>query len=214
MTLAERPFEVNSGPLRLDGRLHEGAGRLSVLVLHPHPQFGGDMDNHVVVAACEAFAASRATTLRFNFRGVGRSTGAHDGAAGEADDARAALAALRALRPDAAVALAGYSFGATVAASIADAGLGALILISPPVAVTPLPPVPAGLQALLLTGERDELAPSARLQAMVTPSSRLVIVPGAGHGWSPGLDPLSVQLRATAAELARGNLLPTWGSCR
>jgi len=95
----ERPFAFESGGLQLEGMLHEGDGGLAAVVLHPHPLYGGDMDNHVVLALRGTLAGAGATTLRFNFRGAGRSQGEHDGGRGEATDARAAIDELRKLRP-------------------------------------------------------------------------------------------------------------------
>ena len=85
------PFDVKSDGLHLEGRVHLAGELLAALVLHPHPQYGGDMDNHVVVACCETLALAGATAFRFNFRGVGGSEGTYSGGMGEASDARSAL---------------------------------------------------------------------------------------------------------------------------
>src|SRR3990172_254396 len=87
-----------------------------VVICHPHPLYGGDMDNPVVVRVQEACAAEGLATLRFNFRGVGGSSGTHGEGGGEQDDARAALEALEQKAGTAALAIAGYSFGAWIAA--------------------------------------------------------------------------------------------------
>src|SRR5262245_20436228 len=76
-----------------DGAEHSGPAAVAV-VCHPHPLFGGTMHNKVVHAAAEALARRGLPTLRFNFRGVGRSTGRHDNGRGEQDDLTAALAFL------------------------------------------------------------------------------------------------------------------------
>jgi alpha/beta superfamily hydrolase len=202
LTLDERAFDVTSDGLRLEGRLHEGAGRLAAVVLHPHPQYGGDMHNHVVTAVCEALAGEGATTLRFNFRGTGASDGAYEGGPGEAADTRAAIAALRALKPDAPVLLAGYSFGAMIAATIAaGAGLAALVLISPPLAMAPLPALPDGVPALVLAGDRDPISPAREVLALNAGPVRAVAVPGADHGWWPGIDALQAEMRSFARGL-------------
>src|ERR671922_3090318 len=62
-----------------------------LVICHPHPLYGGDMENNVVRGMAEAFAAAGFVVLRFNFRGVGRSTGHHDEGIGEQEDARAAM---------------------------------------------------------------------------------------------------------------------------
>jgi alpha/beta superfamily hydrolase len=199
----ERPFEIVSGGLRLEGRLHEDEGRLAAVVLHPHPQYGGDMHNHVVAAICETLAESGATTLRFNFRGTGRSEGAFDNGRGEADDARAAIDSLREIHPDARVLLAGYSFGAMVAAGVAaDSGVDALVLVSPPVGMAAMPAAPPGLRTLVMTGDRDPVSPAARVAALVSTDVRVCVVPGVDHGWWPGVDQLASELRSFEAALA------------
>ena len=193
-----------SGPL-LEGRLHAGSGKLAAVVLHPHPQYGGDMHNHVVVAICEALAAAGASTLRFNFRGTGASEGTYDGGRGEVDDAVAAVATSRAAHPDARVILIGYSFGAIVAANAAmrEPELAALALVSPPLAMAPLPQFRAGLPVLLVTGELDQIAPAAALtEHAETCAVRLVA--GADHGWWPGIDELTGHLTAFIQGLEAG----------
>ena len=200
MTFAERAFDFESGGLRLQGALHEGESALSAVVLHPHPQYGGDMDNHVVLAVCGALAAAGATTLRFNFRGTGRIQGAFDDGRGEAADAGAAIGALRELQPEAPLVLAGYSFGALVAAGIAcQEDLRALILVSPPAAFAPLPPLPEGSDTLLITGEYDDLAPPEQLRVLEGPRRRVAVVPEAGHTWWPGIESLAREISAFLA---------------
>ena len=115
----ERQITITNGDLRLEAAVHDGEGAIAAVVLHPHPQYGGDMDNHVGMAITSALAARGATTIRFNFRGTGASTGTYDGGDGEASDARAAVAAAREAAPEAKLILAGYSFGAMIAAAIA-----------------------------------------------------------------------------------------------
>ena len=202
MTLVERPFELHSDGLRLEARLHDGSGRLAAVVLHPHPLYGGDMDNHVVAGVCEALAQAGAATLRFNFRGVGASEGSYDGGSGEAADARAAIDALRKHKPDAPVLLAGYSFGAMIAAAVAaDCAVAALALVSPPQGMGPLPEMPAGVPVLLITGDRDSLSPAAEVQALASGQVRAVTVAGVDHGWWPGIDTLQSEMLAFERQL-------------
>ena len=199
----ERPFGFESDGLRIEGLLHRGEGPLAAVVLHPHPQYGGDMHNHVVAVACEGLAQQGATTLRFNFRGVGGSAGGFDRGRGEAEDAKNAVASVLELAPGAALVLAGYSFGALVAAGIAGASdLRGLILISPPVSAAPLVSLPDGLLTLIIAGDRDELAPVASLASPEAPERRVVVVPGVDHGWWPGVQALAAEISRFAAELA------------
>jgi hypothetical protein len=81
---------VIEGAERLEGVLHEGAGIGGAVVCHPHPLYGGSMWNDVVDAMEEGFSKAGFTTLRFNFRGVGSSTGRYDGGVGETEDLVAA----------------------------------------------------------------------------------------------------------------------------
>lgn len=201
--LEERRISIASGELSLEAAIHDGDGALAALVLHPHPQHGGDMDNHVVTAMCGAMAAREATTLRFNFRGAGRSQGAYDNGRGEADDARASLEALRAAAPGAKIVLAGYSFGAMIAAGVAaDAELAALVLVSPPVGVAPLPPLNAELVTLLVAGDRDSIAPAPAVRALATELRQVIIVAGVDHSWWPGLNSLEAEIRTFVDSLA------------
>jgi alpha/beta superfamily hydrolase len=201
----ERPCTIESGGLKLEGLLHEGTGDVIggaiAVVLHPHPQYGGDMRNHVVATICEALADSGTTTLRFNFRGTGGSDGAYDSGRGEADDARAAVTMLRADHPGMRLILAGYSFGAMVAAGVAgDVRPDALVLVSPPAGVTNVPGLDADTPALLITGERDRVAPPEALSAFEGANGTIIVVPGVDHGWWPGVEMLGDAVRAFIGE--------------
>jgi alpha/beta superfamily hydrolase len=198
----ERAIEIKSGELTLEASLHEGSGVLSAVVLHPHPMYGGDMDNHVVLAACQALSGAGATTLRFNFRGAGHSGGSFDGKGGESDDARAAVGRLRELAPGTPLLLAGYSFGAAIAADVAgEMAPTAIVLVSPPAGMMKIASLDARTPALLISGEHDQIAPPDALRALETPRHRVVGVPGADHGWWPGLDTLVAELTAFISAL-------------
>lgn len=173
--------------------------RLGIVVCHPHPLYGGDMDNPVVVRVAEACAALGLATLRFNFRGVGRSSGTHDHGRGEARDVEAAWDHLAgAVGGRGGVVLAGYSFGATVVAGAAAAASPApagLVLIAPPLAVsgpdpfTALATVPGPV--LLVAGTRDELCPRPALDALAGgPRTTLRVIEGADHFFLGRLYPL------------------------
>ncbi len=150
----------------------------------------------------DAFAAESAATLRLNFRGTGASGGAHDGGRGEVEDARAAVAYAAAALPDRPLLLAGYSFGAMVAAGLAagGAGVAGLVLVSPPFAYGALPALPAGVQTLAIGGDEDPVCPADRLAALAG-GIAVRIVSGADHGWSSGMAELATTARAFARNL-------------
>ncbi len=113
------PDVIFNGPEgRLEGRYHhsEAPNAPLALVLHPHPQFGGTMNNKVVYNIFTNFKERGFSVLRFNFRGVGRSQGDYDQGIGELSDAAAALDWMQTNNPNApSVWVAGFSFGAWIA---------------------------------------------------------------------------------------------------
>src|SRR5215813_1539315 len=126
------------GDVILEGHLAvPAAATAGVVICHPHPLYGGDMDNPVVVRAQEVCAELGLATLRFNFRGVGASGGVHAGGVGEQDDAAAALDTLAKAIGGGALAIAGYSFGSRIAALVGsrDGRVGGMALIAPPLAM-------------------------------------------------------------------------------
>jgi alpha/beta superfamily hydrolase len=180
--------------------------RAGVVLCHPHPLYGGDMDSNVVVRAAEACAVRNVATLRFNFRGVGASTGKHDDGRGEQDDVRAALADLRGRLPAGAViALAGYSFGAAVAAAVAgDTPIAGLALIAPPVRMTPLTPPAVSGPFLIVLGTEDQYCPPESLKAIrdAIPAITLTVIDGADHFFFGALDDVGAAVEGWAAALA------------
>ena len=113
------PEVIFNGPAgRIEGRYHHSkkANSPVALVLHPHPQFGGTMNNPVTYALFQAFVQRGFSVLRFNFRGVGRSQGAFDSGIGELSDAASALDWLQSQNSDASQCwIGGFSFGAWIA---------------------------------------------------------------------------------------------------
>lgn len=202
-------FGGGTGP-RLEGALSMAPGASSGVVLcHPHPQYGGDMDSPVVVTAARACARGNLATLRFNFRGVGASGGAWDEGRGEQDDVRAALAHLRGLLgPPARVALAGYSFGAAMAAAVAADGgpLAGLVLIAPPLAMRGVSTLPAAVEGplLVVAGSRDAYCPAEALAGLARawPSVIITVIDGADHFFFGGLEALDTALIGWATKLS------------
>ena len=106
--------------------------RALALICHPHPLHGGSMDNKVAFTLARACRDSSIIAVRFNFRGVGRSTGAHDGGIGELEDANAILKKLQVALPALPVIFAGFSFGAAIVAQSAQTVPCAGLLLSAP----------------------------------------------------------------------------------
>jgi len=165
------------------------------VVCHPHPLHGGSMHNKVVHTVARACQERGMPTLRFNYRGVGASAGTYDEGRGEIQDALAVVAAGRARWPDAALTLAGFSFGAAVSLCAAAAAAPArLISVAPAVMRAELASIarPA-CPWLIIQGEADEIVPSREVQAFAArfePPPQLVILPGAGHFFHRRLDEL------------------------
>ncbi|MEX2242176.1 MAG: alpha/beta fold hydrolase [Burkholderiales bacterium] len=155
----------------------QGAARGVALVAHPHPLFGGTLDNKVVQTLARAFVALGYAAWRPNFRGVGKSEGAYDEGRGEVDDLAAVLAHAGAGRP----VLAGFSFGAAMQARLAARiAPGRMVLVGIAVNHFEAPAVPAG--TLLIHGENDETVPIAAVRAWAKPQALpVIVVPGADH---------------------------------
>jgi hypothetical protein len=177
---------------RLEALLTSGlpATPYAALVCHPHPPSGGTMHTKAVYHAQKAFAHLGLPTLRFNFRGVGRSEGTYDNGVGEMDDVRAALDWLAA-QFHLPILCAGFSFGAVMAlaAGGSDPRVRGLIALGLPVRATgrdydysflahcPQP-------KLFLSGDHDEFCPAGFLErtvAIAPGSSTTILIPGADH---------------------------------
>jgi uncharacterized protein len=156
------------------------------VICHPHPVFGGTMNNKVVTTLARTFTLMGISSIRFNFRGVGESEGSFAEGVGESEDLLAVLSWLREVRPNHQIILAGFSFGAYVATRVASQWPAKqLITIAPPVnhfdfdSLT-LPNYPW----LVVQGGDDTVVPEANVLAWVNKQSipiDLITLPGAGH---------------------------------
>ncbi len=179
------------------------------VVCHPNPVQGGTMHNKVVTTVARALNARGMPTLRFNYRGVGASEGAFDDGRGETDDALAVVAEGRRRWPDAALWLAGFSFGGVVAlraASRLTPAPAQLVTVAPALdryftaaAEVPVPQCPW----LLIQGDADEVLDSAavvRLAESLPRPPRIAVLPGVGHFFHGKLvelaDTLAAQLQS------------------
>jgi alpha/beta superfamily hydrolase len=174
---------VRDDPQAVPGQAIRGVA----VIAHPHPLFGGTMDNKVVHTLARAFVQCGWSAVRFNFRGVGASQGDHDDGRGEMDDMLAVVAQQAA--PGLPLALGGFSFGAFVAASVlttlwparpAAKAIFAGIATSR-FAVPVLPPAAAS-RTLTVHGEQDDTVPLASVFDWARPQGLPVtVIPGGGH---------------------------------
>ena len=162
------------------------APRGVVVIAHPHPLFGGSLDNKVVQTLARAFVQSGWTAVRFNFRGVGASAGEHDEGRGELEDL---LAVVEQVAPTGPLALAGFSFGAFVtshalAALWPQRSIEQVVLVGTAASrfsVAPLPPE-AHLRSLVVHGEQDDTVPLSAVLDWARPQALpITVVPGGGH---------------------------------
>jgi hypothetical protein len=182
------------------------------VVCHPHPLYGGTLDNKVVYTLARAFEECGAPVVRFNFRGVGSSAGRYDEGRGETEDALAAIAYGRARWPGSALWLAGFSFGAAVAVrAAAHAAPARMVLVAPGVTRVAMQDVPSPqCPWMLIQGDADEIIePQDVLEwaARQSPAPRLSTFSGAGHFFHGRLHELRqevVQFMSTAAQAASG----------
>ena len=164
----------------------EGASRGVAVVAHPHPLFGGTMDNKVVQTLARAFVQCGWTVARFNFRGVGASEGAHDAGAGEAKDF---LAVVEQSAPTGALAIAGFSFGSFVASHAIQSlweqrDIEKIVFVGTATERLAVADVPAALheKTLVVHGEQDDTVSLASVMDWARPQSLpVLVVPGGGH---------------------------------
>jgi uncharacterized protein len=196
---------------RLEAILKEPAQpRRAVVVCHPHPKGGGTMNNNVVYRIAKAMEESGAAVLRFNFRGVGRSTGEYGEGIAEEEDARAALDFMAARHPTLPLWLAGFSFGARVGMSvgIADRRVSALLAVGLAIKVFDLGFLEsdrAGKPLAIVQAAEDEYGARAEIEKFVArlpEPTRLWIVDEATHLFPGRLDPLEAAVTTAIAWLA------------
>ena len=201
---------------RLLGLLHRPDAKpfFAAVVSHPHPLFGGTMDNKVVYRVARALEDSGGLVLRYDFRGVGGSAGTHDRGIGERDDLRAALAFLRSVGGDELPALlAGFSFGAAMTSLVAssDATVAALLLVGAPLRSHPFDELQACTRPVaFIQGDRDEHGPADGIRALAASLARpahVSVIEGANHFFDEAQDALT---RAVHETLATGHFGPAF----
>ena len=183
-------FQGPAGALEIVLDTPAGEPRGVAVIAHPHPLFGGTLDNKVVQTLARAFVLCGWTAVRFNFRGVGASAGSHDEGRGELEDF---LAVVQQVAPagagEPALALAGFSFGAFVTTHAFERldslrRIEKLVLVGTSVSRAPAAPVDAAAhdRTLVIHGEHDDIVPLADVMDWARPQALPVtVVPGAGH---------------------------------
>jgi alpha/beta superfamily hydrolase len=188
---------------RLEGRYQPPKMKNApiALILHPHPRFGGTMNNKVVYHLYHAFARRGFAVLRFNFRGVGRSQGEFDNGIGELSDAASALDWLQTYNPDAPSCwIAGFSFGAWIGMQLLmrRPEIQGFISVAPPASMYDfnfLAPCPSS--GIIIQGTADEVVPqestaklAEKLQAQKGITVDYVTIAGASHFYENHMDQL------------------------
>ena len=164
----------------------QGEIRGTAVIAHPHPLFGGTMQNKVVQTLARAFVQCGWQAVRFNFRGVGASAGAYDEGRGEAADMQAVIDQVA---PSCPLALAGFSFGAFVTSHVVRTlapmrSLDKLVLVGTAASRFEVAPVAPELheQTLVLHGEQDDTVPLVSVMDWARPQSLPVtVIPGVEH---------------------------------
>lgn len=156
------------------------------IISHPHPLYGGSMTNKVVSILAKSFAELEAITVRFNFRGVGKSEGKYNEGIGEAEDLQFIVAELRKWRAKAPIWLAGFSFGAYVTTRAqVDIQPEKLLLVAPPVSMYPFNELPEiKCPWIVIQGGQDEVIDANAVKSWVSQKAKkpqLIWLEGAGH---------------------------------
>jgi alpha/beta superfamily hydrolase len=192
MSARSQRFFINgaAGPLECALELPDpekfSAPRGIALVAHPHPLFGGTMDNKVTTTLARTFTGIGYCAARMNFRGVGQSAGVHDEGRGETDDMALLLAHMQQQYPNVPVALAGFSFGTLVQAQLQQrliaqgAPAERLVLTGTAAGKWAVPNVP--VNTIVIHGEQDDTIPLTDVLNWARPQDLAVIViPGCDH---------------------------------
>ena len=189
MNLQTQAFFISGAAGELECKLDlptDAAPRGIALIAHPHPLYGGTMDNKVAQTLARSFVALGYASARMNFRGVGASAGTHDDGLGETDDMALLLAHMQAELPELPVTLAGFSFGTFVQSQLqqrlVEQGQPAerLVLVGAAAGKWALAAVPAN--TLLIHGEEDDTIPLKDVFDWARPQDLpVIVIPGADH---------------------------------
>lgn len=188
MNVQTQRFFITGGAGALECALDlpAAAPRGLALVAHPHPLYGGTMDNKVAQTLARAFVALGYATVRMNFRGVGKSEGVHDAGRGETDDMEMLLIHMQQQYPDLPVALSGFSFGTFVQSHLQQRLLKQgrpaerLVLVGTAAGKWSVAQVPAN--TIVIHGEQDDTIPLSYVFDWARPQDLpVIVIPGADH---------------------------------
>jgi alpha/beta superfamily hydrolase len=197
----EKQIIFSSRARTIEGILEKNSEANGAVITHPHPLYGGNMHNNVVISITKTYQKMGYTTLRFNFRGVGNSQGSYEDGVGEQEDVRAAISYLTDSSINQ-IDLAGYSFGAWVNALAATNNLNLknMIMVSPPVAFIDFGSVSnLSRLKLIITGTRDDIAPVEMINQAYpgwNAEAQFEVINGADHFYMGYLDNLEAVLAA------------------
>jgi alpha/beta superfamily hydrolase len=179
-------LDGHAGKMQCILDLPEGAPRGIALVAHPHPLYGGTMENKVAQTLARTFVNLGYAAARFNFRGVGESEGVHDDGRGEVDDMEVMYRHMTGQYPGLPVALSGFSFGTFVQAQFQQRLIAEgrpaerLVLVGTAAGKWPMPPVPA--DSILIHGELDDTITLQEVFDWARPLDiPVTVIPGADH---------------------------------
>jgi uncharacterized protein len=181
-----RLFKSRAGTIEAELDVPRDVPRGLAVIAHPHPLFGGTMENKVAQTLARAFLMLGYTAVRPNFRGVGKSSGVHDEGRGETEDLLDVVEEFAPRAEGKPVVLAGFSFGAYVqthvAAALAERGRAPAGLVLVGLSVSRVPPAAVPPETLLIHGEKDETVPLSAVLDWALPLDLAVsVVPGADH---------------------------------
>jgi uncharacterized protein len=194
---------INGSEGRIEGRYHHSdlKGAPVALVLHPHPLYGGTMNNKIVYRLYHAFAQNGFSVLRFNFRGVGKSQGKYDDGVGELSDAATALDWLQTQNPDAPTCwISGFSFGAWISLQLLmrRPEIEGFVAASPPANLYDfsfLSPCPSA--GLITQGDKDDVVSEEavnKLAGKLGVQAEYKVISGADHYYRGVEEELSNQV--------------------
>jgi len=207
---------ISAGSVELESNLREPDGELqgAVILCHPHPVYGGTMDNRIVYRAAKAAARAGFAALRFNFRGVGKSTGLYDNGLGEKEDVAAAIDWVEKKYPGKPLAIIGYSFGSWVGLQVGcpDPRIRAIIGIGLPLDLYSFEfLVDYSNPSLYIIGAQDEYCSLMNQQDLIRrlPSaSKFNRIQGADHFFTDHVDDVEKLIEQFFSELQSGQAMP------